>query len=98
MFTGIIETLGTITHIEKEQDNLHLTISSEITNELKIDQSVAHNGVCLTVVEISDITIMDKVAIGLLVLTMVALGCFPSLMSPIIQSGVDRILVILGGI
>jgi|SRR5690554_626440 len=54
MFTGIIETLGTITHIEKEQDNLHLTISSEITNELKIDQSVAHNGICLTVVAIKD--------------------------------------------
>jgi NADH-quinone oxidoreductase subunit M len=47
---------------------------------------------------ISEITVMDKVAIGLLVLTMVALGCFPSLMSPIIQSGVDRILLILGGI
>ena len=54
MFTGIIETLGTITHIEKEQDNLHLTISSEITNELKIDQSVAHNGICLTVVALKD--------------------------------------------
>src|SRR5690554_5416114 len=54
MFTGIIETLRTITHIEKEQDNLHLTISSEITNELKIDQSVAHNGICLTVAVIKD--------------------------------------------
>ncbi|MEO9571399.1 MAG: riboflavin synthase [Polaribacter sp.] len=54
MFTGIIETLGTITNITKEQDNLHLTIKSNFTNELKIDQSVAHNGVCLTVVNIDN--------------------------------------------
>ena len=53
MFTGIIETLGIIKDIEKEGDNLHLTVSSSITNELKIDQSVAHNGVCLTVVAIN---------------------------------------------
>ena len=54
MFTGIIETLGVITNLVKEQDNLHLTIKSSITNELKIDQSVAHNGVCLTVVGIKE--------------------------------------------
>jgi len=54
MFTGIIETLGIITNLVKEQDNLHLTIKSSITNELKIDQSVAHNGVCLTVVGIKN--------------------------------------------
>jgi len=54
MFTGIIETLGIVINIEKEQDNLHLTIASEITNELKIDQSVAHNGICLTVVAIDN--------------------------------------------
>ena len=53
MFTGIIETLGIIKDIEKESDNLHITVSSSITNELKIDQSVAHNGVCLTVVAIN---------------------------------------------
>ena len=53
MFTGIIETLGIIKDIQKEGDNLHFTIASSITNELKIDQSVAHNGVCLTVVAIS---------------------------------------------
>lgn len=53
MFTGIIEDLGIITSLIKEQDNLHLTIKSAITHELKIDQSVAHNGVCLTVVSIS---------------------------------------------
>lgn len=53
MFTGIIETLGIIKDIQKEGDNLHITVASSITNELKIDQSVAHNGVCLTVVAIS---------------------------------------------
>lgn len=54
MFTGIIETLGRIKSIEKEQENVHFTISSNITSELKIDQSVAHNGVCLTVVAINN--------------------------------------------
>ncbi len=52
MFTGIIETLGVIKDLKKDNDNLHITISSSITSELKIDQSVAHNGVCLTVVQI----------------------------------------------
>lgn len=54
MFTGIIETLGVVTALEKEQENLHISIKSEITNELKIDQSIAHNGVCLTVVAIEN--------------------------------------------
>ncbi len=54
MFTGIIETLGIIKHIQKEKDNINLTIQSSITSELKIDQSVAHNGVCLTVVAIKE--------------------------------------------
>ena len=54
MFTGIIETLGKIDRIEKELGNVHVTIASTLTNELKIDQSVAHNGVCLTVVSIKD--------------------------------------------
>jgi riboflavin synthase len=54
MFTGIIETLGTVTHLEKEHENLHITISSAISKELKIDQSVAHNGVCLTVVKLNE--------------------------------------------
>ena len=53
MFTGIIEDLGTVSNIKKEQGNLHLTINSAITPELKIDQSVAHNGICLTVVDLS---------------------------------------------
>jgi riboflavin synthase len=50
MFTGIIETLGKVTALEREQGNLHITVESDIGAELKIDQSVAHNGVCLTVV------------------------------------------------
>lgn len=54
MFTGIIETLGTIVALEKEGENIHVSVQSTITNELKIDQSVAHNGVCLTVVSIKD--------------------------------------------
>ena len=54
MFTGIIETLGIVKEIQKDGGNLHLTISSDITKELKIDQSVAHNGVCLTVVAIDN--------------------------------------------
>jgi riboflavin synthase len=56
MFTGIIETIGKVVKIEKELDNLHITVESSITPELKIDQSVAHNGVCLTVVAIEGAT------------------------------------------
>jgi len=52
MFTGIIENLGQVQGIEREGENVHFTISSGFTNELKIDQSVAHNGCCLTVVKI----------------------------------------------
>lgn len=52
MFTGIIETLGKVTKLQKELDNLHISVSSLISDELKIDQSVAHNGVCLTVVDL----------------------------------------------
>ncbi|MCB0444648.1 MAG: riboflavin synthase [Gelidibacter sp.] len=54
MFTGIIEDLGVITNLTYENDNLHLTLKSNITSELKIDQSLAHNGVCLTVVNIDN--------------------------------------------
>jgi riboflavin synthase len=52
MFTGIIESLGKIQSAEKEGSNLKLTIKSDISNELKIDQSISHNGVCLTVTEL----------------------------------------------
>lgn len=51
MFTGIIEDLGKIIHLKKEKGNLHLKVQSTLTPALKIDQSVSHNGVCLTVVE-----------------------------------------------
>jgi len=54
MFTGIIEDLGTIEKLENDGGNLHITVKTSITKELKIDQSVAHNGVCLTVVNIDD--------------------------------------------
>jgi len=54
MFTGIIETLGIIKDLKKDNDNLNITVSSSITHELKIDQSVAHNGVCLTVIAINN--------------------------------------------
>ncbi|MDQ1151341.1 riboflavin synthase [Sphingobacterium zeae] len=54
MFTGIIETLGKIENIEKDKSNIHFYVSSAISNELKIDQSVSHNGVCLTVVGLND--------------------------------------------
>jgi riboflavin synthase len=53
MFTGIIEQLGTVTKIRREAENVHFTVKAEITNELKIDQSVAHNGCCLTVIELN---------------------------------------------
>lgn len=53
MFTGIIETLGKVTQLVKKQSNLHITIKSAISKDLKVDQSVAHNGVCLTVVALA---------------------------------------------
>lgn len=53
MFTGIIECIGNIVQLTKNESNLDLVISSPISNELKIDQSVSHNGVCLTVVEVN---------------------------------------------
>lgn len=53
MFTGIIEDIGVIEKIEREGSNIHFTLSCAFTNELKIDQSLAHNGVCLTVVHIN---------------------------------------------
>lgn len=54
MFTGIIETTATVAAITHEGTNVHFTIESQLANHLKIDQSVAHNGVCLTVVNIND--------------------------------------------
>jgi riboflavin synthase len=54
MFTGIIETLGKISTLQQDQGNLHITVESAIAGELKIDQSVAHNGVCLTVIALAE--------------------------------------------
>jgi len=56
MFTGIIEALGEITEVREEGSNVHYTVRSAISHELKIDQSVAHNGVCLTVVALANDT------------------------------------------
>lgn len=56
MFSGIVEEAATVVHLEKEQENLHITMRCSFTDELKIDQSISHNGVCLTVVKINDNT------------------------------------------
>ena len=74
MFSGIVETAAVVTRLEKDKDNLHITLKCEFTDELKIDQSVAHNGVCLTVVNIDgdEYTVtaiketLDKSNLGLL--------------------------------
>ncbi len=54
MFTGIIESIGEIKELTGEGENLHITVKNDLTDELKIDQSVSHNGVCLTVVELKN--------------------------------------------
>lgn len=54
MFSGIVEEAATVVHLEKEQENLHISMRCSFTDELKIDQSISHNGVCLTVVGIKD--------------------------------------------
>ncbi len=56
MFSGIIEQLGEVKALQKDKSNLHITVKSNFTQELKIDQSIAHNGVCLTVVDIKNDT------------------------------------------
>lgn len=56
MFSGIVEGMGTVVAIDKEQENVHLTLECDFVNELKIDQSLSHNGVCLTVVKRTDKT------------------------------------------
>jgi len=56
MFTGIIETLGEVRSLERESGNLHIRMASSLAPELRVDQSVAHNGVCLTVVALDDST------------------------------------------
>ena len=56
MFSGIVEEMATLINIEHEQENIHLTLRCSFTDELKIDQSIAHNGVCLTIVHLKDET------------------------------------------
>ena len=56
MFSGIVEEMATLINIEHEQENIHLTLRCSFTDELKIDQSIAHNGVCLTIVRLKDET------------------------------------------
>lgn len=74
MFSGIVEEFATVVNVEKEQENVHLTLECSFANELKIDQSISHNGVCLTVVKMTDKTYtvtamketLDRSNIGLL--------------------------------
>jgi riboflavin synthase len=54
MFSGIVEEAATVVALRKEKDNLHITLKCSFTSELKIDQSISHNGVCLTVVDIQE--------------------------------------------
>jgi len=54
MFTGIIEEVAKVTKLEKDQENLHITVKCGFTNELKVEESLAHNGVCLTVIDIKN--------------------------------------------
>jgi riboflavin synthase len=54
MFSGIVEEAATVVNLEKDQDNLHITMRCSFAQELKIDQSISHNGVCLTVVRIHE--------------------------------------------
>ena len=54
MFSGIVEEMATVVAIRKEHENIHFTLKCSFTNELKIDQSISHNGVCLTVVDIDN--------------------------------------------
>lgn len=74
MFSGIVEEAATVVKLVKEQENLHITMKCSFTKELRIDQSISHNGVCLTVVDIKDDTYtvtaiketLDKSNLGLL--------------------------------
>jgi len=56
MFSGIVEETATVVNLVKDKDNLHISLECSFVNELKIDQSISHNGVCLTVVELNDKT------------------------------------------
>lgn len=61
MFSGIVEEFGVVTAIEKDKDNVHFTLTCSFAHELKVDQSLSHNGVCLTVVEVDSVAETYKV-------------------------------------
>ena len=62
MFSGIVEEYATLVALVKDQENIHFTFKCSFVNELKIDQSISHNGVCLTVVTLTDDTYTDQTA------------------------------------
>ena len=78
MFSGIVEEFAEVVALEKEQENLHLTLKCSFVDELKIDQSVAHNGVCLTVVKIFEFFLIELVvhAVANCFLKTLQLECF----------------------
>lgn len=109
MFTGIIESLGKVEKLEKEGTNLHLTISSSLSKELKIDQSVSHNGVCLTVVsannneyvvtaikETLDRTNLGSLKVGNIVNLERAMSAAARLDGHIVQGHVDNTATCIG--
>ncbi|HFK5561007.1 TPA: riboflavin synthase [Elizabethkingia anophelis] len=104
MFTGIIEAIGKVENIVHENANVHFTINSPFTGELKIDQSVAHNGCCLTVVAIKDseyvvtaiketldVTALDELKVGDLVNLERCMIMNSRLDGHIVQGHVDQI-------
>ncbi len=74
MFSGIVEEYGTVVKIEKEQENVHFTLTCSFVDELKIDQSLSHNGVCLTVVDVNKTAKTYKVTAILETLSKTNLG------------------------
>ena len=74
MFTGIIEGLGELKKIEKEEEIINFTFYCDFTNELKVDQSLAHNGVCLTVISINN----DEYTVTAIIVICVATNTIPT--------------------
>ena len=97
MFTGIIEAFGKVVTLEREMENLHITLESSLSKELKIDQSLAHNGVCLTVVKIVennytlDKSNLNELKVGDLVNLERAMKMNARLDGHIVQGHVDQV-------
>ncbi|MGB1248025.1 MAG: riboflavin synthase [Chitinophagales bacterium] len=104
MFTGIIKDVGKVIHLAQEGDNLHITVESGLAQEVNIDQSVAHNGVCLTVVEKNDAsyivtavketlekTNLDSLQVGSVVNLELAMMMNTRLDGHIVQGHVDQV-------